>query len=142
MELPNEEKDLSAAARLALSGDAGQRALLAWHFGWEPARTVSGNDWMGPYLAQLLVDPYAAVRYIAGRSLQRLPGYETFQFDYTGPASDREKARQNALALWRERRPRAAARSAVLVDTNSALQEARFNSLLRKRNDRAMELLE
>ena len=36
---------------------------------WPPAQQASGADWMAPYLAQLLDDPYDAVRFGAARSM-------------------------------------------------------------------------
>ncbi|GIT38390.1 MAG: hypothetical protein Ct9H300mP7_3110 [Verrucomicrobiota bacterium] len=37
---------------MLLKGDAGQRAIAAWHMGWEPARKVSGGNWQGPWLSE------------------------------------------------------------------------------------------
>jgi predicted CXXCH cytochrome family protein len=71
-ELPPEYADAAAALRWLLAGDAGQRALLAWHLGWEPALAVSGRDWQTPSLTLLLDDPYPAVREVARRSLRRV----------------------------------------------------------------------
>ena len=56
---------------------------------------------MAPYLAQLLDDPYQAVRLIAYRSLRSLPGYETFEYDFLAPAPERAAARLRALEIWR-----------------------------------------
>jgi hypothetical protein len=141
--LSAEDRSVSAAVRWLLSGDAGQRALMAWHFGWAPAGEASGRDWLAPYLAQLLEDPYSVVRYIAQRSLKRLPGFETFAFDYLAPADERTRARQRALEIWQSQ-PRAVgpARSLVLLDAQGQVQQTHFARLLRQRNDRAMELLE
>src|SRR5690606_33699925 len=75
VELDDDQQELSAALLLGLRGDAGQRALIAWHLGWEPAQEVSGTDWMPPMLGQLLEDPYAAVRFIGRRSLRTLPTF-------------------------------------------------------------------
>jgi predicted CXXCH cytochrome family protein len=65
-----------------LRGDAAQRATVAWHYGWEPAIAASGAGWQAVYLAELLNDPYDAVRYIAGRSIANHSGFEDFEFDY------------------------------------------------------------
>ncbi len=56
-----------------LSGDAPLRALVAWSAGWEPAQEASGSDWLAPFVARLLADPYGVVRYVAARSLRTLP---------------------------------------------------------------------
>ena len=62
------ERDVAAGVLWAVRGDAGQRALVAWHMGWGPAQEASGTDWLPLYLALLLDDPYPAVR----RSLDAL----------------------------------------------------------------------
>ena len=43
-------KTISAAVQWIVKGDAGQRALIAWGMGWEPAQKISGRDWLYPYL--------------------------------------------------------------------------------------------
>src|SRR5439155_2654029 len=63
-----DQTEVAEAVRLALAGDAGQRVLVAWHLGWEPAWQAGGKSWIPPVLAQLLDDPYAAVRCVAERS--------------------------------------------------------------------------
>ena len=142
-QLSMEEQSISSAVLLALRGDAGQRALIAWHMGWESARTASGPEWMAPYLAQLLEDPYSAVRYIAQRSLKRLPGFENFLFNYISPAQERSRARQRALEIWNAQSTTSTViRGPVLVTTNGVLQSERIATLLQQRNNRSMELLE
>jgi len=131
--MTDEQKDIAASATWLLKGDAGQRALIAWHMGWEPAKAVSGASWLPRYLAEILVDPYSTVRYIAGRSLKAFPGYGQFSYDYIAPANERAAARERALEIWRGH------------DTNrpgSLPSDERTAALLRQRNDRHMELLE
>jgi hypothetical protein len=95
--LPPDEADTAASVLWLLRGDAGQRALIAWHMGWSDAHKASGKDWLAPYLAQTLTDTYAVVRYVGQRSLKRLPGFETFVYDYTASEADRAKALDAAL---------------------------------------------
>lgn len=85
VELSDEDHQVPASTLWLLKGDAAQRAIAAWTHGWEPARQASGQGWQAPLLARLLDDPYAAVRYVAWRSLRRQPGYEGFQFDFLQP---------------------------------------------------------
>ena len=103
--LSREQETIAASVLWTLKGDAGQRALMAWSLGWEPARAASGSDWMAPYLAQLLEDPYDAVRFIAYRSLRRLPGFSDFRYDYVDSPRQRAQARLKALEIWRPCRP-------------------------------------
>lgn len=70
--LDDDAKTRSAAASWLLKGDAGQRALMAWHWSWPPARQASPGQRDGRLLLTLLEDPYAAVRLIAHRSLTQL----------------------------------------------------------------------
>jgi doubled CXXCH motif protein/cytochrome c554/c'-like protein len=140
-----EYQSTSAAVIWLLTGDAGQRALIAWHMGWAPARSTSGHAWLAPYLAELLVDPYATVRCMAQRSLKRLPGYEDFQYDYIAPLAERAAGRERALERWRRRggiSSPAAGANAVLLRGDGSRQEERVAALLRQRDDHRMELLE
>jgi predicted CXXCH cytochrome family protein len=140
--LSAEQQTVSAAVLWALKGDAGQRALIAWHLGWEPARQASGEQWSAPFLGQLLVDPYSAVRYIAGRSLERLPGFHDFKFDYVGAPADREQARLRALAQWRNAGKPDRSGPEVLINQDGELQQTVMSSLLQQRDDHSMELQE
>ncbi len=92
---------VASAVRLVLSGDAVQRAVVAWHFGWPEAQRASTRHWQAPLLAQLLDDPYPAVRYIAGHALRTLPGYDGFDYDYVGDPASRRAAVQRALSAFR-----------------------------------------
>ena len=140
--LTPEQQTISAAITWALRGDAGQRALAAWHMGWEPARKASGERWLAPFLGQLLIDPYSAVRYIAGHSLERLPGFDGFAYDYLGTPAQREKARQQALAHWQELGATDRTGAEVLVSKDGRLQQDAMSSLLQQRDDRSMDLKE
>jgi hypothetical protein len=142
--LNEEEQNLSSAVTMLLRGDAGQRALIAWSMGWAPARKISGEDWLAPYLGQLLEDPYLAVRYIAGRSLRRLPGFNDLTYDFIGPTHQCAASHQQALAIWQQGKPSKAApaRRQLLMEPNLNLDKEEFNRLLRQRDDRSMDLRE
>jgi hypothetical protein len=100
-ELVEEDETRSAALLWLLRGDPAQRAITAWHMGWAPATEVSGSDWMPPFLAEALVDSYSGVRFIAGRSLQRIPGFEDLAYDYVAPLLDLGEAKREVQARWR-----------------------------------------
>ena len=76
------EQGIAESLEGLLSGNAVERATYAWHYGWKPAQQASQTHWMAPFLAELLNDPYSAVRFIAGRSLESLPGFEKLGYDY------------------------------------------------------------
>ncbi|MBI4658601.1 MAG: C cytochrome precursor [Verrucomicrobia bacterium] len=142
--LNGDEASVSAAVLWALKGDAAQRALMAWSMGWEPAQTASGRRWMIPILAQLLDDPYAAVRYRAARTLRRNPGFEDFGYDYVGPAADRAQARERALDLWRKTPALELDRTGpeILILPDGRLSQEKFDALLRQRNNRSVFIVE
>ncbi|HKQ39317.1 MAG TPA: multiheme c-type cytochrome [Verrucomicrobiae bacterium] len=124
--LPPDESDTPASLLWLLRGDAGQRALIAWHMGWTNALDASGRDWLTPYLAYTLTDTYSVVRYIGQRSLKRLPGFEKLPYDYI--ASEAERAR---------------VRDAVLAQTaKPSLPPEKITRLLAERKDPPMQLLE
>ena len=100
--MTQEEREVPAAVVWLLKGDAGQRALAAWHFGWPAAQQASGRDWIMPFLAPLLNDSYAAVRFIADRSLKTLPGTAGFEFDFTASATAQPNAAARATTLWKK----------------------------------------
>ncbi|MBX3412218.1 MAG: hypothetical protein KF708_05820 [Pirellulales bacterium] len=143
-QLDEESRTTSAALRWLLRGDAGQRALTAWHFGWEPARQIAGTEWMPPFLAELLVDPYSPVRYLAHRALQQDDEFRDFAFDYVGPLPTRVQARKGALERWQRRVPLDPQKcsSELLFDPAGKLQEEPVRRLIQQRNDRRMELWE
>ncbi|HKP61816.1 MAG TPA: ammonia-forming cytochrome c nitrite reductase subunit c552 [Polyangiales bacterium] len=79
--LDDEQRDVASALWLGLTGDAGQRALIAWALGWQPAQRASKLQSASALLGTLMDDPYDAVRYIAARSLEQRSGHAP-QFDW------------------------------------------------------------
>ncbi len=65
-DLSEDDKTISAAVQWLVKGDAGQRALLAWGMGWEPAQKISGRDWLYPFLS------YSSARSLCRGSLRCL----------------------------------------------------------------------
>lgn len=135
--LSPDEETVSAAVVWALRGDAGQRAILAEAFGWAPAQQASGAGWMAPYLAQLLNDPYDAVRFIAERSLRTLPGFAPLPYDFIAPEGRRREAQLRAMAIWdrgRERERRTDPQ--LLMDAQGNLRVPELLRLIAERNTR------
>ncbi|MCA9604897.1 MAG: hypothetical protein KC619_04860 [Myxococcales bacterium] len=65
--------ELPAGVYWMMRGDATQRAVAAWHMGWEPARAASDlGGQLREALQSLLADPYPAVRQVAATSLARI----------------------------------------------------------------------
>lgn len=142
--LDPDEESIAAGVLWTLRGDAGQRALMAWSMGWDQARQTAGQDWLAPYLAQLLNDPYDAVRFIAHRSLRSLPGFGDFDYDFVGPEKDRAAAARRATNLWERNRDsqHGASRNAILMDSTEGLDQDSFRRLLKQRNEQPVTLAE
>jgi hypothetical protein len=142
--LSADEENIAASVLWALRGDAGQRAITAWSFGWPDAHQASGNNWQAPFLAQLLDDPYGAVRFIAHRSLKRLPGFGDFDYDFAGPPATRSAAVLRARKVWEQShdgldRPFA---PQTLIDSRGRVLGPVFQQLLKLRDDRPVEIAE
>lgn len=144
--LTTDEQTVSAAVLWALKGDAGQRAIVAQAMGWSPAQTASGTGWMTPILAQLLDDPYDAVRFIAARSLRSLPGFQAFPYDFVAPPKQRYAAQLSAMRAWdsagRGASTASNRRSGVLINPDGSLFVNEMLRIVRERDDRRVLLRE
>jgi formate-dependent nitrite reductase cytochrome c552 subunit len=99
-QLSSDDQTIAAAVLSIVKGDAGQRALIAWGMGWEPAQKTAGQDWLYPYLIYSMSDPYAAVRFDAWKSLQTLPGFADFPFNYTSDDRSLSETAASAYDKW------------------------------------------
>jgi hypothetical protein len=142
--LSAEDREIAAGAVWLLKGDAGQRGLVAWSMGWEPAKKASGSEWFYPYLAFELNDPYAAVRFAAWKSLQSLPGFTDFKFDYSINDAAQKAALETAYRKWwfEVRKPSANYRAQTLLDPTGMFRQQIFDRLLDQRSKRKMVLAE
>lgn len=142
--LTEHENRVADSVRLGLSGDAGQRVLLAWHLGWEPAVGVSGKDWIPPVLGQLLEDPYSAVRCVAERSLKRLDlGWVPRGYDFSAEPGGVPSPGVEVMVRWMARRD-AALRPPEATQVGGDMQTMadRFRKLVSGRNGRDVRLRE
>ncbi|MFI5288752.1 MAG: cytochrome c3 family protein [Polyangia bacterium] len=142
--LTEEQRTIAESVLELARGGAGVRAIIAFSMGWSPAEAASENDWMAPYLIELLSDEYASIRYIAYRSLKRIKGFEDFRFDYVAPPAARWEAQKEArrrLALLTvkvaERRP-----ELLFSPQGQFLRDALERLLLERREDDEMFLAE
>jgi predicted CXXCH cytochrome family protein len=138
----------SSAIHWLLAGNATERALAADHFGDPAAKNASGARWSAPLLARLLDDPYAAVRYVAARSLRSLPEFRDLEYDFVGDPALRRGVAAQVEKRWREagggggtlvpsdQRPR------VLLDKDGASDVAAIARLTSQRDDRAITIAE
>lgn len=143
--VPAERRGMARGVDLALRGDAGQRALVAWHLGWGPALAVSGTNWVAAILGQLLDDDYAAVRCVAERSM-RSGGFALPNgYDFVVAPRDRASARERVWQAWAQAsatRSRSFPDELLLSPADLARQGAVFDAKLRERDVRPMRLRE
>ena len=142
--LSKDEQDVSASLLWLLKGDAGQRALMAWSYGWDSARDVSGTEWMTPFLAQLFDDDYAAIRVIAGRTYRMQPEFGEVKYDCLLPQPERRAMSAEAIEQWQQQFKKAADSElqSVLIGDDGTLNTEEIERLLRQRNNRRVDLLE
>ncbi|MBI3884492.1 MAG: C cytochrome precursor [Opitutae bacterium] len=142
--LSADDREIASGVRWLLSGDAGQRALVAWGMGWAPAQQAAGREWLYPFLLATLNDPYAAVRFDAWKSLRTLPGFTDFAFDYTMDEAARQAAASAAYARWRDQVRRAGALypAATILDPAGRFRPDVLQRLLSQRDHRQVFLAE
>jgi predicted CXXCH cytochrome family protein len=100
VKLTSAQEETAASLLWMLGGDAVQRSITAWHMGWPEATATSGTWWQAPFLARLLDDKYSVVRIVAGRSLNRLPEYENYQYDFLAEPAERTAAARQVIDQW------------------------------------------
>ena len=141
--LDRDERTIVASMLSLLRGDAGQRALVAWSMGWKPAQEASGTHWMPPSLALLMNDPYAAVRFIAYRSLRSLPEFAQVNYDFMNPVEQRPIEVMRVMDVWRRSTSFAQSQSspALLFEVDGTMKNDVVR-LLQQRDHRRVQLRE
>src|SRR4051794_10697920 len=140
--LNTDQQGVAASLLQLLRGDASQRAIVAAAMGWPPAQQASGTDWMAPHLAQLLDDPYDAVRYVGARSLRTLPGFGDFAYDLFAPAAERRQAQLRTMGIWDRTRRTRAFDPPLLFTRAGDVDIARVFELLKGRSTRRVLMRE
>jgi predicted CXXCH cytochrome family protein len=132
----------SALAVAALSGDAAARVVATFELGSAAAREVSGTGWQAQLLVEALDDPYAAIRFVAQRSLRTFAGFEDFAFDFDAPRSLRLSRQADG-----RRRAQAGARqeprhAALPLDEQGLIPRAVIEQLIGARDERPIRIAE
>ncbi|MCH2203382.1 MAG: hypothetical protein MK102_15540 [Fuerstiella sp.] len=144
-EVPSDHQMVPDSIITALSGDAGQRAVVACALGWKPAQTVSGTEWIARVVSVLLDDDYPAVRYIAGRTLKSLPGFDDYDYDFVPqPKANRCRA-EAALERWRQQRQSDGEPpnlTELLDQTEGPVSDTILDELFKRRDNKAVFLAE
>ena len=141
-ELSKQEKEVASSIRWILKGDAGQRAIVGWHYGWAEARKTSGTNWMAPFLAELLTDSYDVVRFNGYHSLKELPDFSDFVYDYVGSKQSQELGRNRVLQKWIESNNGPSHSKALLIDDQKTPNKKAIQALRSQRLDPPMTLIE
>jgi len=141
-ELNQQEREVASSVRWLLTGDAGQRAIVGWHLGWDPAQSASGTKWMAPFLAELLTDSYDVVRFNGYHSLKDLPGFSDFKYDFVGSKDSQQRKCFDALKVWTEQIDRPTPSGATLIDQRGGLMKDNFQRLRKQRLDPPVVLIE
>ena len=139
-DLSERNREIATGVDWALRGDAGQRALVAWHMGWQPAMAASGSEWLPLYLSALLKDPYNAVRLLAYRSLSRQEGFHDIPFQYMGDNVDASAT--TARERWQQSMAQRRTGAAILIEEDGTVREDVFQRLLDQRDNRPVQLAE
>ena len=143
--LDPDEQSISAALLWLLKGDAGQRALVAWSMGWPAAKAASGHAWLAPFLSELLMDPYSAVRYIAFKSLSAMSeDYRKLEYDFVDSADARMRLKHEVAEIWKRSQAKLPGRASpeILIEPGGILKHDAVQRLLQQRNNRSMDLQE
>jgi hypothetical protein len=142
--LGDEDQNTAVVVRWLLEGNAAQRVVTAWHLGWKPSREATGDDWIAPYLAQLLVDPYEAIRFVAQRQLGSLGLGSQLSYDFLAPQVQRAGAAQQLLQAW-DSRPAGDRRrtdAELLLDAQGRVLREAWQEHLRRRDNRPVHIEE
>ena len=127
-----------------IKGHAAQRVITAWHFGWQPAQQASGADWLAPFQARLLNDPYGVVRYVAEHNLRQLPGFENFRYDFLANEEELQRNVEKVIERWRDNTGESISRTGdeICIDADGNVMEAKVSRLIQARDDRAVTIKE
>lgn len=137
--LSADQQNISAAVLWLLKGHAAQRVVTAWHTGWAPAQRASGTNWLAPFQAQLLDDSYGPVRYVASTALKTLPEFQSLQYDFLAPSSNRLAIADFVLKQWSA--GQFSSNAAILLGS-SGLDKPVLERLVRERDQRPITIKE
>lgn len=142
--LSADDRALSTGARWVLQGDARQRALVVLNMGRPEVQQASGRDWLYPYLIFQLNDPYSAVRFGAWKSLQTLPGFADYAFDYTINDAMQKEAQAQAYRKWwfEVRDTKNPYRFETILEPTGMFHQETFDRLLDTRDKKKITVVE
>lgn len=141
-ELETDQIEIAASLLWLLNGDAAERALASWNMGWLAAQEVSGTTWLMPFLAQMLDDPYPAIRLIARRSLRTLDGLKDLQVDPFASQDRRRDAISAIAQYWYENPSSSTIQRSELLFGIDGIQADKVQRLMLERDNTPIFLAE
>ena len=139
--LAQRRTDVALALDDLFAGDAAARAIAAYALGRPESQLAAGTGFQAAPLAELLADPYSAVRKLACTSLLTLPGYRDFPCDFLAPPAERASQRKAALERFRTL-PGRRTDPTLLLDPSGLPDTARIAALLAARDPRPTTISE
>jgi len=115
--------------------------LAAADLSWTPALHASSTNWITPVLAQLLDDPYAAVRCVAEHSCRKNGISLPQPYDYSMDPKSRPPVRDQLWKQW-ESSASVSLNTQLLTGQTGRIDRERFEALVRRRDDRPVRLRE
>ena len=138
--IPTQHQKVAASLIWLLEGDAVQRSIIAWHMGWTPAKEISESAWMPPYLAEVLEDPYSAVRYAVSSSLKKMPDYHMLNYDFIRSPEEQASLALAVKNIW-SLQENLGTNPKLLLE-NGLLDTVKVSEMKRRRDDTPLEISE
>ena len=144
--LEPEQREVAASVRWILGGNGVQRAISAWHMGWEPAIEASGQNWQLPLLNIVRTDDFSVNRFVAQRAMKAHELYQPLRsdqpFDFIGEREPQRKIQLQFLDNWQNCAMPRTIPPAVLQEENGELQMKKINQLINNRDNRPIVMPE
>ena len=106
---------------------------------------ASAKGWQPRLLAELLDDPYHAVRHVAYKALKAQPGFESLVYDYVGPETSLSQAQSAVTLQWENQYPgtfKGGIHANLLMNEAGEVDPLRWKALLDQRDDTPIRLRE
>ena len=142
--LSEDQREISATVIDMFRGHALNRALAVARLGWQSAYEAAPGRWPVPLLTRSLDDSYAAVRFIAYRSLRAFPAFDAVEFDYLADPETRLRQTEAIRDRWRSLSEKGLPDDprSVLLKSNGEPDAARIGALLEQQDQTEFRVFE
>jgi hypothetical protein len=110
--------------------------------GWTEAHKATDPHWLVFYLTNLMFDDYDATRYIAHRSLKRIPGFESLEFDHLQPDQERGRVMDWVMSTWMGSGKSRPTDARLLFAPNGEIRFDIFSKLMQQQDKRPIVITE